>query len=119
MKIKLGMDDVVNVGKNNKITVSELVPVKGEIFNLIKKGFEFDDEVLEKAHIKKIVRDEKINNIIVEHTPEKKKTYNKETESLKNILKSLNTIDQQNADTFLSEYNTNQDTEETFLYEEE
>lgn len=119
MKIKLGMDDVVNVGKNDKITVSELVPVKGEIFNLIKKGFEFDDEVLEKAHIKKIVRDEKINNIIVEYTPEKKKTYNKETESLKNILKSLNTIDKQNEDTFLSEYNTNQDTEETFLYEEE
>ena len=119
MKIKLGMDDVVNVGKDNKITVSELVPVKGEIFNLIKKGFEFDDEVLEKAHIKKIVRDEKINNIIVEHTPEKKKVYNKESESLKNILKSLNTIDKQNEDTFLSEYNTNQDTEETFLYEEE
>lgn len=119
MKIKLGMDDVVNVGKNNKITVSELVPVKGEIFNLIKKGFEFDDEVLEKAHIKKIVRDEKINNIIVEHTHEKNKTYNKESESLKNILKSLNTIDKQNEDTFLSEDNANQDTEETFLHEEE
>ena len=84
-----------------------------------EKGFEFDDEVLEKAHITKIVRDEKINNIIVEHTPEKKKTYNKESESLKNILKSLNTIDKQNEDTFLSEDNTNQDTEETFLHEEE
>ena len=119
MKIKLGMDDVVNVGKNNKITVSELVPVKGEIFNLIKKGFEFDDEVLEKAHIKKIVRDEKIINVIIEHTSEKKKTYNKESESLKNILKSLNTIDKQNEDTFLSEDNINQDTEETFLNEEE
>ena len=87
MKIKLGMDDVVNVGKNDKITVSELVPVKGEIFNLIKKGFEFDDEVLEKAHIKKIVRDEKINNIIVEHTPEKKKTYNNVLKVARLIMK--------------------------------
>lgn len=119
MKIKLGMDDVINVGKKNKITVSELVPVKGEIFKLIKNGFEFDDEVLEKARIKKIIRDEKIINVIVEHTPEKKKAYNKESESLKNILKSLNTIDKQNEDTFLSDDNTNKDTEETFLNEEE
>ena len=73
MKIKLGMDDVINVGKNNKITVSELVPVKGEIFNLIKKGFEFDDEVLEKAHIKKIVRDEKIINSKKTEQPSEKK----------------------------------------------
>ena len=43
----------------------------------------------------------------------------KKSESLKNILKSLNTIDKQNEDTFLSEDNTNQDTEETFLDEEE
>lgn len=119
MNIKLGMDDVINVGKKNKITVSELVPVKGEIFKLIKNGFEFDDEVLEKARIKKIIRDEKISNVTVEHTPEKKKAYNKESESLKNILKSLNTIDKQNEDTFLSEDNTNKDTEETFLNEEE
>ena len=116
---KLTMESTLKRGKYIDKSVADLVKIDGEIFSMIKNVYEFDDEVLEKAHIKKIVRDEKINNIIVEHTPEKKKTYNKETESLKNILKSLNTIDKQNEDTFLSEYNTNEDTEETFLYEEE
>lgn len=101
MEIKLGMDDVVNVGKNNKITVSELVPVKGEIFNLIKKGFEFDDEVLEKAHIKKIIRDIQFKNVVVMHEQEKNRNkYVKETESLKSILKSLNTLDNPTEETY-------------------
>ncbi len=113
------MDDVVNVGKNNKKVVSELVSVKGEIFNLIKKGFEFDDEVLEKAHIKKIVKDERTENEITEHVTEKKKSYDKESESLKSILKSLNTIDKQNEDTFPNEDNSNQNAEQTFLDEDE
>ena len=33
------MDDVISVGKNDKVMVSDLVEKKGEIFKLIKNGF--------------------------------------------------------------------------------
>ena len=121
MEIKLGMDDVVNVGKNNKKTVSELVPLKGEIFNLIKKGFEFDDEVLEKAHIKKIIRDVQFKNVVVIHEQEKNKDkYVKESESLKTILKSLNTLENQTNEMFVNQTNsTDEEVDTTFLEEDE
>lgn len=121
MEIKLGMDDVVNVGKNNKKTVSELVPLKGEIFNLIKKGFEFDDEVLEKAHIKKIIRDVQFKNVVVMHEQEKNKDkYVKESESLKTILKSLNTLENQTNEMFVNQTNnTDEEVDTTFLEDEE
>ena len=88
------MDDTVNIGKNKMVLVSSLVPIKGEIFRLIKKGLQFDDEVLKEAHITKMIRDVKVESVIVPHSKEKK-TYTKETESLKNILKSINTLENQ------------------------
>lgn len=95
------MDDVISVGKNDKVMVSDLVEKKGEIFKLIKNGFLFDDEVLEKAHIKKIIRDVQFKNVVVMHEQEKNRNkYVKETESLKNILKSLNTLDNPTEETY-------------------
>ena len=88
----LTMSDTVNVGKNKKVLVSDLVPVKGEIFKLIKKGLQFDDEVLKEAHIIKTIRDVTVKSVIVPHSREKK-TYEKESQSLKNILKSINTLE--------------------------
>jgi hypothetical protein len=121
METKLGMDDVVNVGKNNKKTVSELVPLRGEIFNLIKKGFEFDDEVLEKAHIKKIIRDVQFKNVVVMHEQEKNRNkYAKESESLKSILKSLNTLENQTNEMFEKQANgTDEESDMAFLEDEE
>lgn len=89
----LTMSDTINVGKNKKVLVSDLVEIKGEIFNLLKKGFRFDEEVLKEAHITKTIRDVKINNCAIEHKAPKDKEYEKETESLNSIIKSLNTID--------------------------
>lgn len=97
MEKLLTMNDTVNIGKNKKVLVSDLVPIKGEIFRLIKKGLQFDDEVLKEAHIKKTIRDVKVESVFVTHSCEKK-TYTKETESLKNILKSINTIENQTSE---------------------
>ena len=95
MTQKFTLNDKINISKNRKVLVSELVGIQGEIFKYIKKGFDFDDEVLEKAGIKNTIRDEKVVTVLVEHEKIKEKVLPKETESLKNILKSLNTLDNQ------------------------
>lgn len=46
MKKLLGLKDTIKIGKKNKIAVSDIVNVKGEIFKYIKEGYQFDDEVL-------------------------------------------------------------------------
>lgn len=95
MDKKLTLNDTINVGKNKKVIISDLVGIKGEIFKYVKKGFWFDDEVLEKAGIKRTIRDEKIEISFVDQKakPKNIKIYPKETESLKNVLKSINTLD--------------------------
>jgi len=115
------MDDVISVGKNDKVMVSDLVEKKGEIFKLIKNGFLFDDEVLEKAHIKKIIRDVQFKNVVVMHEQEKNKDkYVKESESLKTILKSLNTLENQTNEMFVNQTNsTDEEVDTTFLEEDE
>lgn len=95
MNKKLTLNDTINIGKNKKVLISDLVGIKGEIFKYVKKGFWFDDEVLEKAGIKRTIRDEKIETCFVDQKakPKNIKVYPKETESLKNVLKSINTLD--------------------------
>jgi hypothetical protein len=98
MNKKLTLNDTINIGKNKKVLVSELVNVKGEIFKYIKKGFNFDDDVLKAAKITKIISNERFTNVIVEHEKQKEKIYQKDTETLKNVLKSLHTVDSQNTE---------------------
>jgi hypothetical protein len=95
MDKKLTLNDTINVGKNKKVLVSDLVGIKGEIFKYIKKGIWFDDEVLEKAGIKRIIREEKVETVFSDKKTKSEniKIYPKETESLKNVLKSINTLD--------------------------
>ena len=93
---KLTLKDSIKIGKKQKITVEEIIDKKGEIFKYIKEGYEFDDEVLEKAHIKKNVKNTKIISGYISALKQKEKPLPKETESVKNILKSLNTIEEQN-----------------------
>lgn len=50
----------------------------------------------EMAHIKKTERDVQIKIEFSEHKKRKIKEYQKDTETVKNILKSINTIDGQN-----------------------
>lgn len=94
MDKKLTLNDTIKIGKNKKILISDIVGIKGEIFKYIKKGFWFDDEVLEKAGIKRNVRDVKTECILVDKDKQPKvKIYPKETENLRSILKTINTLD--------------------------
>ena len=95
--------DKINFGKGKKIAVSEIVEKKGEIFKLIKEGYEFDDEVLEKAHIKKTIRDVKTITEFVTNKKIDNKSYPKETENIKTILKSINTLEEVSKDDTPSE----------------
>jgi hypothetical protein len=92
------LSDTIKLDKKNKVAVSELVEQKGEIFNLIKNGLQFDDEVLEKAHIKKTIRDVRGYCGIYSNEKEKKINLPKDTKNVKSILKSINTIEQENLD---------------------
>lgn len=108
MDKKLTLNDTINVGKNKKVLVSDLVGIKGEIFKYIKKGIWFDDEVLEKAGIKRTIREEKVETVFFDKKTKSEniKIYPKETESLKNVLKSINTLD-------------NINNEDSIIYEQE
>ena len=112
----LKITDEIEIGKNKSVKVSDIVKKKGQIFKLIKKGFLFDDEVLEAAHITKIVRDEKVINVCADHK-EDKKTYAKDKENAKNIIKSLNILD---GNDYFTEENTEEDNVEMMVdYENE
>lgn len=77
--------------KYNGKLVSELIG-KGSIFQMLKKGYRFDDEVLEAAHITHKIRDEKTEIIISDHAKQTK-TYEKDTAPLKEILKQIETLE--------------------------
>ena len=106
MKAVYSINDTINLGKKQKVAVSDLVKKKEEIFKLIKNGYQFDDEVLKEAHIIKIKRDEKITNSFANHDSEVKVHLEKDSESLKSILKSLNTLDNQTEETYNTENNS-------------
>ena len=91
--VLLTMEDSINLGKGKKIAVTDLLKVKGGVFEYIKNGYQFDDEVLEKAHIKKTIRNQRVTGEFATPRITKTKTYEKDTESLKNILKSINTLE--------------------------
>lgn len=78
--------------KYNGKTVAELTEKKGVIFKMLKKGYQFVDEVLAKSRIKKTIRDEKIDLIISNHAKDTK-TYKKETASVKDIIKEIEVLD--------------------------
>ena len=88
-------DSELNEGKfkNNPVTVREAFEKDPKIiFNLIKKyKYSFSDDVLEAAHIKKIVKDVAYSNIIVDKDPVKpsNKVYKKDKKSLDDILDEM------------------------------
>lgn len=88
---KLTLEDTINVGRNKRIPVSQLT--KHELFDFIKKGIDFDDATLEKFAIKRTIKNNKVVQVITLNKKQDTKVYDKETESLKKILKSLHTID--------------------------
>lgn len=91
---KLTMQSIVKCGKNANKKVCNIVNVKGEVFSMIKEGYEFDDEVLEAAGIKKIVREEKVYcRAGGDGCDTREKPLPKESASVRQIISELNTID--------------------------
>ena len=92
---KLTMDYTFTKGKFANKTVSELVDIKGQIFSMIKDGYEFDDEVLAAAHIKRNVTNVKTYCSVFGGNKENviEKTLPKDTASMKQILSDINTLD--------------------------
>ena len=90
---KLTMGDTIENGAFANKTVEEVTKIKGAIFSMIKDGYEFDDEVLKAARIRKIIRDEKIDFVV--NTNKGNKRFNplpKDTASLNQILAELHTL---------------------------
>lgn len=95
-------------GKNNELDIKSKVPCgkykselvgenlvndKKEVFSLLKDGYIFTDEVLGKVGIIKKVRvSSQQCNRVTDHITDNK-VYEKDTMSLKNILKSIHTIE--------------------------
>ena len=91
---KLTMNDHIKSGAFANKTVEEVTKIKGAIFSMIKDGYEFDDEVLKAARIRKIIRDEKIDFVVNTNKDNNRSNpLPKEAASLKQILAELNTLD--------------------------
>lgn len=91
---KLTLNSKINKGEYAGKSVSELLKKKKQIFKMIKEGYEFDDEVLLAAHIRKTIKN--VHSHCKVDKGEKKvemKTLPKDTVSVKRILSELNTID--------------------------
>ena len=89
---ELTLDYVITKGKFKCKTIAEVIDIdRHEIFNMIKKGFYFDDEVLKAAHITRHIRDSKIIQTIIDRKVVKDtKVYPKDTKKVSEIIDSMN-----------------------------
>lgn len=93
------MNDVITVGRIKSKTPEEIIKKdKRRIFKLIKEGLRFDDEVLQAAGIKRIVRDERVENSVCEHKPDNKRLP-KDKMPLERILEILSTAENEKTQT--------------------
>lgn len=102
---KLDVNSIIDNGvfKNKKV-IDIINNNKKDIFQLVKDGFSFNDEVLTLAGIKKIVKDVKTSNQIVEHIKDTK-VYEIDKTPLHKILKEISTIDGYSMETIIKEDN--------------
>ncbi|MBP5723283.1 MAG: hypothetical protein J6X18_06895 [Bacteroidales bacterium] len=92
-----GIDSVLEGinGYENK-TVRELIEKSHnrDIWKLIKRGIQFDDEVLNECNINKEIRDERVYWEVVNRSREKpSKTYKKDTANYDEIVESLSHVE--------------------------
>lgn len=90
----LNLEDIIDKGQFKNMTVNEIIEKdRHNLISLCKEGFDFTDEVFEKARYKRTIRDVKVTNVFVDRPQIKQKPLPKDTKSLKEILKSISTID--------------------------
>ena len=111
---ELTLDYVITKGKFKGKTIAEVIDIdRHEIFNMLKKGFYFDDDVLKTAHITRHIRDSKIIHTIIDHkTVKDTKVYPKDTKKVSEIIDSMNYINNDYDDDFddvEEEINNNED----------
>lgn len=105
-----GMDDVIPCGVYKGKTVKEMVG-KHKIIKLLSDGFNFTDDVIDAAHIKKTVREEKAWLQVREVAESNSRIYAKDTASLKQVLNDINTIEKEAYNGYNSEDASIQDDE--------
>lgn len=93
MMEKLTLKSTIKSSKYGDKSIEELIKIKGAIFSMIKDGYDFDDEVLEAAHIRKQNSNEKVYCRVGGSTPTKTKKLPKDTQSIKQIIYELNMIE--------------------------
>lgn len=91
----LDYESIIPYGKNKGKYVKDIINDKKEIFSMLKSGYYFSDAVLKLANIRKVIRDVKYTNEVVEHNKDTK-IYIKDTDSLSKIIRELETIHNQN-----------------------
>lgn len=94
-KEKLNLNSIITTGKYNGKTVEDIIyENKKEILELVRKGFDFEEEVYTKAGYKHTIRDQKFIFEFVDKPKQKDtKVYAKDTENVSKIIESLSTID--------------------------
>lgn len=89
---KLGLKSIIQRGKDKGRKVSDIISKdRKRVFGLIREGFQFDDEVLSAAGIKKTIREEKTVTQIVTHEKDNR-VYQKDTMRLDRIISELLTV---------------------------
>lgn len=93
MMEKLTLKSAIKSSKYGDKSIEELIKIKGAIFSMIKDGYDFDDEVLEAAHIRKQISNEKVYCRVGGDNSSKKKKLPKDTQSIKQIIYELNMLE--------------------------
>ncbi len=93
MMEKLTLKSTIKSSKYGDKSIEELIKIKGAIFSMIKDGYDFDDEVLEAAHIRKQISNEKVYCRVGDGKSTKKKNLPKDTQSIKQIIYELNMLE--------------------------
>lgn len=92
---KLTLKSVLKKGKYANMSIADLAKEKGAIISMIKEGYEFDDEVLEVAKLKKIINNTRAFCCVgvTDSNDGYKSKLPKDTTPVKQILSELNTLD--------------------------
>lgn len=92
------MESTIKIGTDTEKKVSELVNETGYIMSLIKEGYNFDDDVLNAAHITRTIRNVRFDHFVTDKPAEQMPKLRKDSVSAKQIISELNSINKASDD---------------------
>lgn len=105
----LKLRSIVPEGKYHSTIVNDkLIKDRKEIIELIKKGYQFSSEVMERAGFVKHIRNVTTKLAVVEHKKDNR-IYEKDTSDVKSIIRSISTLDNGNDELTVIEEDDNND----------